>query len=77
MVSDQLPAHHRVERVQRGQRILENRADLATTNLAHLFVRVIVDAQAIEQDLPAGDPPGGSSRADDGGAEGPLRAPDF
>ena len=43
-------------------------ADLATADLAHLFVGQIVDALAVEQDLPAGDPAWRLQQADDGGA---------
>ena len=49
---DQLAAD-RVERVERGQRILEHGADLAPANPAHRLVRQVVDPAAAEPDLAA------------------------
>ena len=46
----QLPADG-VQRIQRRQRILEDRADLAPADVAHLLGRQVVDALAFEQDL--------------------------
>ena len=51
---DQL-APDRVERVQRGQRVLEDHADALAADPAHLFGRQVVDALAVEPDLAAGD----------------------
>jgi hypothetical protein len=42
-------AAHRVQRVQRGQRVLENGADLAPAHLAHLFIGQVVDALAVQR----------------------------
>ena len=44
-------AAHGVQRVQRGQRVLKNRADAAPADVAHFFVAQVVDALAVEQDL--------------------------
>ena len=51
-------AADRVERVERGQRILEDGADLAAANQAHRLRREIVDALAVEPDFAAGDASG-------------------
>jgi glycine/D-amino acid oxidase-like deaminating enzyme len=64
---DQLLAH-RVERVERGQRVLEDHADPLAAHPAHVFGWEVVDALAIEPDLAAGDAAGGLEQADDGGA---------
>ena len=48
-------AADRVERIERGERVLEHRADLAAADPAHLRVRQAVDAPAVEADLAAGD----------------------
>ncbi|EEC12647.1 hypothetical protein IscW_ISCW009209 [Ixodes scapularis] len=58
---------HGIERVQRGQRVLENRANLAATNLAHLVLVQIVDALAFQQDLTAADATGGIEQTNNGG----------
>jgi hypothetical protein len=55
----------RVQRVERGQRILEDRADLAPADLAHVVVRQVVDAQPVELDLAGGDAAGRLEQADD------------
>ena len=47
----------REERVQRGQRILEDRADLAAAHLLHRPVAEPVDAPAADVDLARGDAP--------------------
>jgi hypothetical protein len=54
---DQLLAD-RVQRIQRGQRVLEDRADLAAADLAHLLRGQRVDAQAGELDFARSDAPG-------------------
>ena len=64
---DQLPAH-RVQRVERGQRVLKNRTNPPTPNVPHLLVRQVVDAFAFEQDLTAADAPRRFQQPDDGGA---------
>ena len=64
---DQLPSHG-VERVQGGQRVLEDGADLLAADAAHIIVAQIVDAAAFEEDLAAGDAAGGFEQADDGRA---------
>ncbi len=48
----------REQRIEAGQRVLENRADLAASNLVHCRRRKIVDPPAFEQDL-AGSNSGG------------------
>ncbi|KAG1255749.1 hypothetical protein G6F68_010119 [Rhizopus microsporus] len=79
----QLPAH-RVQRIQRGQRVLEHRADLAAAHAAHLLVGQVVDAAARQQDLACGNAPGRLQQADDGragqrfaGTRFPHHAQDF
>src|SRR5471032_126242 len=62
---DELAAH-RIERIEAGERILEDRADPGATHLAHLLVRQIVDALALEPDLARGDAAGRLEQADDG-----------
>ena len=57
-----------VERVQRGQRILKDGANLPPPDVAHRRMIEVVDALAFEQDLPAGHPPGRLEQADDGRA---------
>src|SRR5690606_37456539 len=57
-----------VERVQRGQRVLEHHADALAANLGHLLGRQVVDAPALQMDLAAGDVAGRLDQADDGGA---------
>ena len=64
---DQLPAHG-VERVQRGEWVLKDGADALAADLAHGLMRQVVDARAIEQDLPTGHPAGWLQQADDGRA---------
>src|SRR6185369_16374783 len=64
---NQLSAHG-VERIQRGERILEYRADLAAADEAHLLRRQVVDALAFQQDLARHHPPGRLEQADDGSA---------
>src|ERR1700709_979428 len=61
---DQLPADG-VERIQRGQRVLENRADVTTPNLAHVLVRKVVDSTSVEPDLTGSDATGRVEQADD------------
>ena len=61
---NQLPANG-VERIQRGQRILENRADFAATNLAQCLVRQVVNTFAVEQNLATGDATGWFQQPDD------------
>ncbi len=63
----ELPTHG-VQRVQRGQRVLENRADAPTPDVAHVRVAEVVDALAFQQDLARGHAPRRFQQADDGGA---------
>ena len=58
----------RVERVQRGQRVLEDGTDLATTDVPHLVGTQVVDALALQQDLATGHATGRLEQADDGRA---------
>ncbi len=51
---DELLAHA-IERVQRGQRVLEDHGDLPPADATHLLRRQVVDALAVEQDFPARD----------------------
>ena len=50
------------QRIERRQRILEDRADVATADPAHRLVRQVVDAAPVEPDL-AARPPGPAGRA--------------
>src|SRR5438105_14954914 len=61
---DELPAD-RVKRIERGKRILENRADLPAADFSHLLRRQVIDAAAVEADLAAGDAAGRLQQADD------------
>ena len=38
---------NRIERIQRGERVLENRADAPAADAPHRFLREIVDAFAV------------------------------
>ena len=53
-----------VERIEAGQRILEDHADPLAPDAAHLFRRQIVDPQARQIDLAAGDAAGRIDQAD-------------
>ena len=64
---DQLLAH-RVQRVQAGERVLEDHRDAAPAQAPHGFAAQLVDGLAVEQDLAAGDAPGRLQQADDGRA---------
>ena len=61
-------AADRIQRIKRGQRILEDRADLAAADLAHLFGWKIVDAPAFEQDFARTHLPRRLQQTDDRGA---------
>ncbi len=63
----ELPADG-VQRVQRGQRVLEDGADAPAADGAHLLVREVVDALSGQTDLAAGDAPRRFEQADDGRA---------
>jgi hypothetical protein len=73
---DQLPADG-VERVERGQRVLEDRADLAAADPAHRIETEVVDALAFEQDLAAGHAARRLEQADDGRARERLAGAGF
>ena len=47
-------AAHRVQRVQRGERVLKNGANLAPAHLAHLFIGQVVDTLAVQAYLATG-----------------------
>ena len=73
---DELAAD-RVERIERGQRVLEDRADLPAADLAHRVVRQRVDALAVEAgSRRAAMRPGGSSRPMIAAPVSDLPAPD-
>ena len=63
----QLPADA-VQRVQRGEWVLKNRTNLAASYVAHLLIRQIVNALALQVDLSAGNAPRRLQQADDGRA---------
>ncbi len=60
-------APDRVERVERGERVLEDRANLLAADAAHLVVGQVVDAPATERDPTVGNAPRRVDEADDGG----------
>src|SRR5476651_2333555 len=62
---DELLAH-RIERIETGQRVLEDRADARATHLAHFLVGKIVDALALEPYLAGGNAARRLEQADDG-----------
>src|SRR5260221_14693885 len=64
---DQLAADA-VERVEAGERVLEDGADALAADAPQPLRRQIVDALAGEEDAARGDSPGRSDEADDGGA---------
>ena len=70
----ELPAYG-VERVQRGQRVLEDGADLAAADVAHALERQVVDALALQHHLAGGDAAGRLQQADDGRASERLAGP--
>jgi hypothetical protein len=59
---------HGVERVERGQRVLEHHPDLAPAHLSHLFARQVVDAPPLQAHLAARDASRRLEQADDGHA---------
>ncbi len=59
---------HCIERVERGQRVLEDHADLVAADPAHLLVGQVVDALAFKVDAAVGDPAGRLKKPDDRGA---------
>src|SRR5512135_913801 len=61
---DQLLAD-RVEGIERGERILEDRADAPAADAAHALGRQPVDALSLEQDFTRGDAPRRLEQADD------------
>jgi hypothetical protein len=71
------PIVYSVQRVQRRQRVLEDRADFPAADLAHLLVRKVVDAQAVELHLASRDAAGRLEQADHGGAGHRLARPRF
>ena len=58
----------RIERIEAGQRVLEDGADAGAAHLAHLLVGQIVDAPALEADFAAGNAARRFEQADDGSA---------
>ena len=68
---------HGVERIHRGERVLEGGADLTAADAAHLLVAEIVDPLAVQQDLPADDPPRGSQKTADRRPRHRLAGPRF
>src|SRR5207302_1999710 len=55
-----------IERIEAGQRILEDGADPGAAHLAHLLVGQVVNAPSFEPDLARGDAAGRLEQADDG-----------
>jgi hypothetical protein len=64
---DQLPTH-RVQRIERGQRVLKNRADPAAPDMAQLRLIQVVNALPFQQHLAAADAPWRLQQTDDGRA---------
>src|SRR5688572_24246224 len=58
-------ASDREERIQRRERILEDRPDAPPAHLSHLFPGEVVDASAFEEDLAARHAPGRFEKPDD------------
>jgi len=73
---DELPPH-RVERVERGERVLKDGPDLAAADAAHGLGWQVVDALAVQHDLARGHPAGRLQQADDGRAGERLARPRF
>ena len=63
----QLPADG-IQRVERGQRVLKNRTNLAAPNVAHLIGIQVVDALSFQQYLPPGHAAWRLQKANDGRA---------
>src|SRR5690606_31686601 len=57
---------HRVQGVERGERILKDRADFLATHTPHGVVVELVDAPATQPDFAGGNAPRGFEQADDG-----------
>ena len=55
-----------VQRIQRCQRVLKNRPDLAPTNSAHLLVGQMINALTFQDDFASGNATGGFEQTDDG-----------
>src|SRR5712672_695844 len=73
---DELAADGR-ERIEAGQRILEDGADPGAAYFAHLLVGQVVDAPSFEADLARGDAARRLEQADDGVAGQRLAGPRF
>src|SRR5438128_7869693 len=58
-------APYGVERIQRGERVLEDDADAPAAQAPQLLVRQVVDAPAFEAHLAGGDASGRLEQADD------------
>ena len=67
----------RIQRIQRGQRILEDCADAPPADAAHRLIRQVVDTLAFQPDLARGDAAGGLEQADDGRASKRFAGPGF
>ena len=65
------------QRIERGQRVLEDHADPLAADAAHLFGREIVDPLIPEPDLAARDPPGPVDEPDHGGTRDRLASTAF
>src|SRR5438105_9871491 len=61
----ELPADG-IERIERGERVLEDDADAPAAQAPQLLVRQVVDAPPLEAHLARGDAPGRLEQADDG-----------
>ena len=59
---------HAVQRVERGQRVLKNRADVAATQTAQALSVQVVDALAVKPNAATGDAPGWLEQTNDGRA---------
>ena len=66
-----------VERIEAGQRILEDHADALAADAAHFLRRQIVDPHARQIDLAAGDAAGRIDQPDDGKAGDRLAGAGF
>ena len=73
---DQLSTH-RIQRVQRGQRVLKNGAYLAAPDVPHVFIAQVVNTLALQQDLPTADTSRRFQQPNDGGAGERFSSPRF
>ena len=57
---------NRIERIEAGQGVLENRPDFLAADSSHLFIGQVINAPAAENDFAPGDTTGRVEQSDDG-----------